>query len=92
MVYNDLGASGRGLGSDSDSGLGANIGIRSMLNPNFEFYGSLGYADFSERGGVTVVAAGLWYTVGGNVALGFDFEADSDITSFGIGVRLYFDK
>jgi hypothetical protein len=92
LVYNDLGASGRGLGSDSDSGLGANIGIRSMLNPNFELYGSLGYANFSDRGDVTVVAAGLWYTVGGNVALGFDFEADSDITSFGIGIRLYFDK
>jgi hypothetical protein len=92
LAYVDVGLGGTGFPSRSDNGIGANVGIRSMLNPNFEFYGSLGYADFSERGDVTVVAAGLWYTVGGNVALGFDIEADSDITSYGIGIRLYFDK
>jgi len=92
LAYIDLGLSARGLGSFSDSGFGVSAGVRSMLNPNFELYGSLGYADLGDGGDGTTVAAGLWYTVAGNLALGLSAEVGSDVTTYGLGIRLYFDK
>lgn len=92
LAYIDLGVSAPGFGSASDSGFGANVGVRSMLNPNFELYGSLGYSDLGDGGDGTAVAAGLWYTVAGNLALGLGAEVGSDVTTYGLGIRLYFDK
>ena len=92
LAYIDLSASASGLGSASDSGFGASIGVRSMMNPNFELYGSLGYSDLGDGGDGTAVEAGLWYTVAGNLALGLAAEVGSDVTTYGVGIRLYFDK
>ena len=92
LAYIDLGIRARGLGSFSDSGFGVSVGVRSMVRPNFELYGSLGYADLGDGGDGTSVAAGLWYTVTGNLALGLGLEVGSDVTSYGAGIRLYFDK
>ena len=92
LAYIDLSLKAAGFGSASDSGFGASVGVRSMLNPNFELYGSLGYSDTGDGGDGTAVAAGLWYTVAGNLALGLGAEAGSDITTYGLGIRLYFDK
>ncbi len=92
LAYVDLSLKAPGLGSASDSGFGASVGVRSMMNPNFELYGSLGYSDLGDGGDGTAVAAGLWYTVTGNLALGLGAEVGSDITTYGIGIRLYFDK
>lgn len=92
LAYIDLELSATGIPSVSDSGFGASVGVRSMMNPNFELYGSLGYSDLGDGGDGTAVAAGLWYTVGGNVALGLGAEVGSDVTTYGVGIRLYFDK
>ena len=92
LAYIDLELSAAGIPSVSDSGFGASVGVRSMMNPNFELYGSLGYSDLGDGGDGTAVAAGLWYTVGGNVALGLGAEVGSDVTTYGVGIRLYFDK
>jgi hypothetical protein len=92
LSYIDLSLSAPGFPSVSDSGFGASVGLRSMLNPNFELYGSLGYSDLGDGGDGTAVAAGLWYTVGGNVALGLGAEVGSDVTTYGVGIRLFFDK
>ena len=92
LSYIDLKLSAAGFGSFSDDGFGASVGLRSMLNPNFELYGSLGYSDLGDGGDGTAVTAGLWYTVAGNLALGLGAEVGSDITTYGIGIRLYFDK
>ncbi len=92
LAYIDFEASARGLGSASESGYGASVGIRSMLQPNLELYGSLGYSDLGDGADGTAIAGGLWYTVSGNLALGLGFDAGEDITSYGLGVRLYFDK
>jgi hypothetical protein len=92
LAYIDLGVSAPGFPSIGDSGFGASVGVRSMLNPNFELYGSLGYSDLGDGGDGTAVAAGLWYTVGGNVALGLGAEVGSDVTTYGVGIRLFFDK
>jgi hypothetical protein len=92
LAYVDLSLKAPGFPSASDSGFSASVGVRSMLNPNFELYGSLGYADLGDGGDGTAVAAGLWYTVAGNLALGLGAEVGSDITTYGLGIRLYFDK
>ena len=92
LAYIDLELSAAGLGSVSDSGFGASVGVRSMMNPNFELHGSLGYSDLGDGGDGTAVTAGLWYTVAGNLALGLGAEVGSDVTTYGVGIRLYFDK
>jgi hypothetical protein len=92
LAYIDLGVSAPGFVSVSDSGFGASVGVRSLINPNFELYGSLGYSDLGDGGDGTAVAAGLWYTVAGNLALGLGAEVGSDVTTYGLGIRLYFDK
>ena len=92
LAYVDQGRSAPGLGSDSDSGIGASVGIRSMMRPNLELFGSIGYVDLGEGIDGASVAGGLWYTVVGDLALGVGFAAGEDTTSYGLGVRLYFDK
>jgi hypothetical protein len=92
LAYVDLELKAPAFVAASDSGFAASVGVRSMLNPNFELYGSLGYADLGDGADGTAVAAGLWYTVAGNLALGLDAEAGSDVTTYGVGIRLYFDK
>jgi len=81
-----------GFGSEDDSGLALEVGIRSMVNPDLELYGSIGQVDFDGFRDGTTIDAGLWYTVSGNVALGLGASFDDDVTSYGIGARLYFDK
>lgn len=81
-----------GFGSEDDSGVALEVGLRSMINPNLELYGSIGQVDFDEFGDGTAVSAGLWYTASGNLALGLGASFDDDVTSYGVGIRLYFDK
>ena len=88
--YIDYEASARGFGSVSEDGIGIGIGIRSMINPNFELYGQATYEDVGD--GDTTLEAGLWYTVTGNFALGAGLDVGDDITAYGVGFRLYFDK
>ena len=81
-----------GLGSFSEDGFGASLGVRSMVNPKLELYGAVGYVDLGAGADGTSFAAGLWYTVSGNLALGLGFDTDDDVTGYGVGIRLYFDK
>ena len=91
-AYVDAEIDAPGFGSASDSGFGVSIGIRSMLNPKLELAGSVSYADLGDGADGTSVGGGLWYTVTGNLALGVGFDAGDDTTSYGVGIRLYFDK
>lgn len=81
-----------GFGSEDDSGYSVEIGIRSMVNENLELFGSVGQVDFDDFGDGTALGAGLWYTVSGNFALGLGADFEDDVTSYGLGARLYFDK
>ena len=81
-----------GFGSEDDSGYSAKVGVRSMISEQLELYGSLGQVDFDDFGDGTNVSAGLWYTASGNLALGLGATFDDDITRYGVGVRLYFDR
>ena len=91
-AYIDAEIDAPGFGSFSDSGFGVSIGIRSMLNPKLELAGSVSYADLGDGADGTSVAGSLWYTVAGNLALGLGLNAGEDTTSYGVGIRLYFDK
>ena len=88
--YIDLGASARGFGSADEDGFGVGIGVRSMMNPNLELYGQATYEDVGD--GDTTIEAGVWYTVTGNLALGALLDVGDDVTAYGVGIRLYFDK
>ena len=82
----------QGFGSADDSGYAVSLGMRSMVSENFELYGSLGYADLGGGADGTTVSGGFWYSLSGNLALGVGAEFDDDVTAFGVGLRLYFDK
>jgi len=80
------------FGNVDDSGYGVAVGLRSMVSPSLELYGNIGYTDLGDGADGTAVGLGLWYTVSGNIALGLGASFEEDITSYGVGVRLYFDK
>jgi hypothetical protein len=92
LAYVSAEVSAPGFGSADDSGVGVAIGVRSMISPSFELYGSVGYTDLGDGADGTAFGAGLWYTVSGNIALGVGASFGEDITTYGASVRLYFDK
>jgi hypothetical protein len=92
LAYVKAEVSASGFGSADDSGYGVAAGLRSMISPSLELYGNIGYADLGDGANGTTFGAGLWYTVSGNVALGLGASFGEDVTTLGIGVRLYFDK
>ena len=82
----------QGPGSVDDSGYAISAGLRSMVSEKFELYGTLGYSDLGDFADGTTVAGGFWYSLSGNMALGFGVDFDDDVTAYGVGFRLYFDK
>ena len=90
VSYLDYEVSAPGFGSADEDGFGVGLGIRSMFNPSLELYAQVAYEDVGD--GDTTLAAGLWYTLTGNLALGAGVDLGDDITGYGVGIRLYFDK
>jgi len=77
------------FGSESESGFGASVGLRSMLNPKLELTGALRYSEPEEESALRLEG---WYTLTGNFAMGLRADIGDDISTYGLGVRLYFDK
>ena len=75
-----------------DSGIGASVGLRSMVTDRLELTGSVSHVDLDAAGDGTAINGAAWYTVSGNIAVGLGVSFDDDVTSYGLGVRLYFDK
>ncbi|MGI9222428.1 MAG: outer membrane beta-barrel protein [Woeseiaceae bacterium] len=90
-AYVSAEVSANGFGSADDSGYGVGLGLRSMINPRLELAGSINYADLGD-GGDTSLGLAAWYTISGNFAAGIGADFGDDISSYGIGIRLYFDK
>ena len=82
----------QGFGSEDESGYAISLGLRSMVSENFELYGSLAYADLGDGADGTSVAAGFLYSLSGNMAVGLGVDFDDDVTAYGVGFRLYFDR
>jgi len=92
LGYAQAEVSAPGLGSEDDSGYAVSVGLRSMVSEKFELFGSLEYADLGGGADGTSVAGGFWYSLSGNMALGFGVDIDDDVTAYGVGFRLYFDR
>jgi long-subunit fatty acid transport protein len=84
--------SASGFGSVDDDGYAAEIGVRGMIGDRFELNGSLGYVDLGDGGDGTSFGAGVLYSFTDSVAAGLSLDVDEDITAYGIGIRIYFDK
>lgn len=92
LAYISVEASLSGFGSADDSGVGVSLGVRSMVSPSLELYANASYADLGDGVDGSGFGAGLWYTVSGNIALGIGASFGDDVTTYGAGIRLYFDK
>lgn len=92
LSYETAEVSAPGFGSFDDNGYGVTLGLRSMVSESLELYGNVGYVDLGDGADGTAFGAGLWYTVAGNFALGLGASFDDDVTVYGAGFRLYFDK
>jgi hypothetical protein len=85
-------ASADGFGSVDEDGYAATIGVRGMVGERFELNGSLAYVDFGSGSDSTAFGAGALYYFTDAVAAGFSIDIDDDVTAYGIGVRIYFDR
>ena len=85
-------ASADGFGSVDEDGYAATIGVRGMVGERFELNGSLAYVDFGNGGDSTAFGAGALYYFTNAIAAGFSIDIDDDVTAYGIGVRVYFDR
>ena len=85
-------ASVDGFDSIDEDGYAATIGLRGMIGERFELNGSLAYVDFGNGGDSTAFGAGALYNFGDAFAAGFSVGIDDDVTTYGIGFRVYFDR
>jgi hypothetical protein len=81
-----------GFDSIDEDGYAATIGLRGMIGERFELNGSLAYVDFGNGGDSTAFGAGALYNFGDAFAAGFSVGIDDDVTTYGIGFRVYFDR
>jgi outer membrane protein assembly factor BamA len=81
-----------GFDSIDEDGYAATIGLRGMIGERFELNGSLAYVDFGNGGDSTAFGAGALYNFSDAFAAGFSVGIDDDVTTYGIGFRVYFDR
>ena len=79
-----------GFSLGDEDGIGAEIGLRSMLSDRLELAGFIQYADLGDGGDDTSVRVEAWYSFTENFALGMNVGAGDDVLRYGIGVRFYF--
>jgi outer membrane protein assembly factor BamA len=88
LSYVQAEVSASGFGSVDDDGYGVSVGVRGMVSERFELGGSLGYVDFGDGDGTSFGANAL-YSITETFAAGVFVETDDDITSYGVGLRVY---
>jgi hypothetical protein len=74
---------------EDDEGLGLSAGVRSMITPQFELNGGISYVDIADDD-ETALYAGAVYSFTDMFAGTLGVSFGDDATSYGIGVRLYF--
>ena len=85
-------ASISGFGSEDEDGYGLGLGMRSYLTDKFELNGSIGYVDLRDGSDGTSVGVGALYEFTPTFAVVFDVDFDEDVTTYGIGGRIYFGR
>lgn len=81
-----------GFDSIDEDGYAATIGLRGMIGERFELNGSLAYVDLGNGGDSTSFGGGALYNFSDAFAAGFSVGIDDDVTTYGIGLRVYFDR
>ena len=92
IAYVSVEAEASGFGSVDDSGIGASVGLRSMVSDRLELSGSLNYVDLDDSGDDTSISGAAWYDVTDAVAIGANLGFGDDTTTYGLGARFYFGK
>lgn len=77
-----------GLGSASDDGLAAQVGVRSMLSETFELNGFVNHADVADADTTLSVGGVFGFTPTLGVTGGVEF--DDDDTAYRVGLRYSF--
>ncbi len=88
--YVSVEASAFGLSADDD-GFGASVGVRAMVSEAVELAGDINYVDLSDSGDDTSFGGSAWYYFSPTFAVGLQADFGDDISSYGIGARLFFD-
>lgn len=91
IAYVRAEASAPGASIDED-GFGASVGLRAMLGDRLELAGNVNYLDLDDAGDDTSIGAEAWYNFTESFALGINADVGDDITSYGVGARLYFGR
>ncbi len=92
IAYVRAEADASGFGSVDDSGIGASIGLRSMVTDTVEVFGNINYVDLDDSGDETSFTGGAWFNVTDTFALGVSAGFGDDTTTYGAGARLYFGR
>jgi len=90
LAYLRLDADANGFSSATENGVGAEIGLRSMLSDRLELAGFIQYADLGDAGDDTSLRGEAWYSFSESFALGLNVGAAEDVLRYGIGARFYF--
>ena len=92
LTYEHLELSGSfqgNSGSADDNGLGANIGIRSMLTDNIELAGNIGYLDVADESETSFGVSAYYYPIA-NTAVGVNYEVWDGIDFISANLRIAF--
>lgn len=88
IAYVSAEVSAFGFSADED-GFGASIGLRGKPSERVELEGFIDYVDLGD-GDDTSVSGAAWYEFTEAFAVGLNVGLGDDVTSYGIGARLYF--
>jgi len=77
-----------GFGSDNEDGYALGVGVRAMVTPQFELNGGVSYVDVSDDD--TALNVGAVYSFNETFALTAGASFGDNVTSYGIGGRIYF--
>ncbi len=89
LSYISVEASALGISVDDD-GFGASVGVRALISDALELSASLNYDDLSDSGDDTTVGGAAWFNLSDNFALGVQADFGDDISTYGVGARVYF--
>lgn len=79
-----------GFGDVDDDGLGLFGGMRAMMNLQLELNGGIGYTDIEDNDEASL-DIGAVYSFTETFAVTADASFADDVSSYGIGLRMYFD-
>jgi len=90
LAYARFDASTQGFSFDDD-GYSASLGLRGLAADRIELAAFVDYVDLDSINDDTSVRGEAWYKFTDSVAIGFEVGAGDDVTTYGIGARVYFD-